>query len=66
MGLLLYVLIAIIFVVPFWKIFEKAGFTPALSLLMLIPIVNLVMIYYLAFAKWPGRASRPSSASAAR
>lgn len=57
MEFLLYVIGAVVVVVPFWKILEKAGFTPALSLLMLIPIVNLVALYVFAFSKWPGRAS---------
>lgn len=43
----------VICVVPFWKIFKKAGFAPALSLLMIIPLINFVMIFYLAFAEWP-------------
>ena len=48
------IIFAIIFLlVPYWRIFGKAGFSPALSLLMIIPLVNLVMIYYLAFAEWP-------------
>jgi hypothetical protein len=38
---------------PYWFIFRKAGFAPALSLLMLIPLVNVVMVFYLAFAEWP-------------
>ena len=44
---------ALVIVVPFWRIFSKAGFPGALSLLMLIPLVNLVMIFVLAFADWP-------------
>jgi hypothetical protein len=40
-------------IVPYWKIFEKAGFTPALSLLMLVPLVNIVVLFFLAFADWP-------------
>ena len=38
---------------PFWRIFAKAGFNGALSLLMLLPLVNVVMIFFLAFAEWP-------------
>jgi hypothetical protein len=38
---------------PYSKIFSKAGFSAWLALLMLVPIVNLIMIYYLAFAEWP-------------
>lgn len=39
--------------VPFWMIFKKAGFPPWLSLGLIIPLVNLVLIFYLAFADWP-------------
>ena len=38
---------------PYWRIFKKAGFSPALSLLLLVPIANIVIIFYLAFADWP-------------
>lgn len=37
------------------KIFSNAGYSWALGLLMLIPIVNVIMIFYLAFADWPVR-----------
>jgi hypothetical protein len=43
----------LLMLVPFWKITAKAGFNPAWSLLLLVPLVNFVFIYYLAFAKWP-------------
>ncbi|MCK5564275.1 MAG: hypothetical protein KAJ07_03435 [Planctomycetes bacterium] len=44
---------AAILVIPFWKIFSKAGYNGALSILMLIPIVGTVLLFYLAFSKWP-------------
>ena len=44
---------AIFFILLFWRIFKKAGFTPWLSLLMAIPFVNAVMFYVLAFVPWP-------------
>lgn len=40
-------------VLPFWRIFSRAGFAGALSLLMFIPVVNIVMLFFLAFARWP-------------
>ena len=46
-------IVGLIIVVPFWKIFQKAGFNSLLSILMLIPFVNLIMIFYLAFSEWP-------------
>ena len=47
-------LVAIIFsVIIWWKIFSKAGYSGAMSLLMFIPIANLVVICMLAFGEWP-------------
>ena len=43
----------LLILIPYWKIFGKAGFSPVLSLLMLVPLVNIIMLYYLAFADWP-------------
>ena len=43
---------AVIYIVPFWFIFKKAGFSPFLCLLLFFPLVNLVMIYVLAFSEW--------------
>jgi len=41
-----------IIVIPFWFICKKAGFSPWLTLLNIIPMGNLVLIYILAFAEW--------------
>ena len=52
--------VALLTVIPFWKICTKAGFPGALSLLMLVPIANLVLPFYIAFADWPAlRQPRP-------
>jgi len=54
-GSLFFMLLwAAVIVVPFWKICQKAGFPGALSLLMLVPLVNIGFLYYLGFAQWPG------------
>jgi magnesium-transporting ATPase (P-type) len=44
---------------PFWRIFRKAGFQGALSLLMLVPIVSIFVPFYLAFAEWPALKNPP-------
>lgn len=36
-----------------WQIAEKAGFSGALSLLMLIPLVNFILLLVFAFTEWP-------------
>lgn len=43
----------LITVLPFWHICKKAGFHPALSLLMLVPFGNIILPFYVAFARWP-------------
>lgn len=39
-------------IIPYWKIFGKAGFSPWLSILMLVPLLNLVVLYIVAFSTW--------------
>jgi uncharacterized oligopeptide transporter (OPT) family protein len=36
-----------------WTIAAKAGYSGALSLLMLIPLVNLIIVLMFAFSEWP-------------
>jgi hypothetical protein len=45
-------LISIIVLIPWWFIFKKAGFSPFLALLMFLPLINIIMLYFLAFARW--------------
>lgn len=47
------VISGLILVPPFWKIFERFGFAPALSFLMLIPLVNLILLYIVVFWERP-------------
>jgi hypothetical protein len=46
-------LFAILPVIAFWKICSRVGFNGALGLLMLIPIANIILPLYVAFAQWP-------------
>ena len=65
--LLIVVVIAVFGVVfkilPYWFIFRKAGFHPALSLLMIVPIASVIMLYILAFSDWPSLKKPPVSTS---
>ena len=51
--LIVIVVTVAIFIIPFWQICAKAGFSPWLSLLLFVPVINLLLLYYLAFANWP-------------
>lgn len=44
--------VAVIMIVPYWFIWKKAGFSPFFSLLMIVPVVNFIMLYVLAFSEW--------------
>jgi hypothetical protein len=50
---LFWLLFLVIAVAPFWRICTRVGHTPWLSLLVLIPLLNLIFIYWLAFGEWP-------------
>ena len=36
----------IIIILPLWKVFSKAGYPGALSLGMILPVVNIILLYF--------------------
>ena len=46
----------VVWIVPFWRIFPRAGWSKWLSLLMVIAPLNIVLLWVLAFKRWPGEA----------
>ena len=52
--LLVFLLVGVVlYIIPVWRIVSKAGFHGAFALLMLVPVVNIVMLWVFAFVKWP-------------
>lgn len=52
--MLIATLVTLVFVaVAFWFIFKKAGYSGVLGLLMAVPLVNIGMLFFLAFSEWP-------------
>ena len=45
--------IGIVVVIPVWRICQRAGFPGWLGILILIPVANLFLLYFIAFADWP-------------
>ena len=45
--------LGLILIIPFWRLFSKAGYSGWWSLLIVIPLVNLITLYVLAFSDWP-------------
>jgi len=50
---MLILVLAVVVALIVWRICSKAGYPGALGLLIFIPTVNLVLLLFLAFAKWP-------------
>jgi len=56
LGVITALLAATIVTLPFWIVFKRAGAHPALSILMLVPLLNVATIYWVAFCTpRPGR-----------
>ena len=51
--MLLAAVVGVVAVMPFWFICKKAGLSPWLSCLMVVPFGALVLPFILAFADWP-------------
>lgn len=53
-GFLGWLIMAVLFVAPLWKICARAGFAPALSLVAAIPVLGLAIVAaVVGFAEWP-------------
>jgi len=50
---LIILLVALVPLLAFWKIFSKAGYPGVLGLTMLVPLLNVIMVLFLAFSEWP-------------
>jgi uncharacterized membrane protein YhaH (DUF805 family) len=59
----IYFLLSLLIIIPTWRVFRRAGFSGALSLLHLVPGIGmLVVMAILAFSTWPaGEARRKGS-----
>jgi hypothetical protein len=45
-------IIAALIVLPFWRICQKAGYPGILALLVFVPLVSLIFLYWFAFSDW--------------
>ena len=53
MGILLGLVSLALLTIPLWRIMQPAGFSPWLSLLALVPVVNVIALWLFAFGRWP-------------
>ena len=53
-----FMILSLLQLVAFWKILGRMGFPPWLAIMASVPVVNLVLLYYVALTPWP-REVRP-------
>ena len=58
-----FLILSLLQLVAFWKILGRMGFPPWLAIMASIPLVNLILFYYLALSPWPreGRWNLPAA-----
>jgi hypothetical protein len=55
-----YLLAALVLIIPTWRICTRAGFSGALSLFHLVPLIGIFIVGgVLAFSDWPNGEARP-------
>jgi len=57
--LVILVLVAAVVVWPFCRVYSRAGWSPWVGLLMVIPLVNLITLWVFAYAQWPALQGQP-------
>ena len=50
--------LGVLVLLPWFKICTKAGFSGWWCLIFVVPLVNILAIFYLAFAEWPALRDR--------
>ncbi len=45
--------IAVVAVIPAWRICQRTGYPGFLGILIVIPLLNLFLLYFIAFSEWP-------------
>lgn len=45
--------IGIVVAIPAWRICQRTGYPGWMGLLILIPVINLFLLYFIAFSEWP-------------
>jgi hypothetical protein len=58
------VIVVALTIIPLWIIFKKAGISPYISLLILVPGVNMAFYWILALITWPNMKTENPNPSA--
>jgi len=62
--LIAHLLLALVLIIPTWRICTRAGFSGALSLFHLVPLIgSFIVMAMLAFSTWPNGEASPGRRS---
>jgi uncharacterized membrane protein YhaH (DUF805 family) len=53
--------VGVLVLLPWYRIVTKAGFSGWWCLVFVVPLVNVVALYYIAFAEWPALRGGPGT-----
>lgn len=53
-GLFVWLIAAVLIVVPFWRILPRAGIPSWLAVVAVFPLAALILLWIMAFKSWPG------------
>ncbi len=59
-----FAILSLLQLVAFWKILGRMGFPPWLAIMASLPLVNLIVLYYVALSPWPREGSWPQGGGA--
>jgi uncharacterized membrane protein YhaH (DUF805 family) len=51
-------LVLLLVVVPYWRLWQRTGHSGWWGLLMVVPLVNIISLWVLAFKDWPALRDR--------
>ena len=51
---LIFILITVVNVIAFWKLLPRAGMSSWIALVALFPLFGWILLWVVAFKKWPG------------
>jgi hypothetical protein len=58
---IVHLVVALVLIIPTWRICTRAGFSGALSLLHLVPFIgSFIVMAVLAFSPWPNGEASPA------
>lgn len=52
---LVLLVVAFLWVFPIWKILQRTGRPGALALLAVVPLIGLVLLWWIALSRWPSQ-----------